>query len=301
MSITVNQVAKLTMHTGSIYSLAKGENEKYFFSGGSEGIVAKWDVDALNKPAAVAKVDGQIFALLFLPEKNHLIIGTMSGGLHVIDLNEKKEIHYITFHELSIFDIKVHEGKIFVCSKDGTLSIWNAESYQLEKVITVSDQALRMIAFHPKKNEAATGSSDNKIYLLDADKRQITSTLEGPDNSVFSVCYNDDGTELIAGSRDAQLYVYDSIQQRLKFQIKAHLYNINHLTMILENKFLASASRDKTIRIWSSENFELQRSLDKEKYDGHINSVNKLLWLHSQNFLISASDDRSIIVWKIEN
>ncbi|HYV91078.1 MAG TPA: WD40 repeat domain-containing protein [Chitinophagales bacterium] len=301
MSLTVNQIAKLTLHQGSIYSLEKGENENYFFSGGSEGIVARWDVETLDKPIAVAKIDGQIFAMLFLPEKNHLLIGTMSGGLHVIDLNKKKELHYITFHELSIFDIKVHEGKVFVCSKDGTLSIWNAESYQLEKVITVSDQSLRMIAFHPEKNEAAMGSSDNKIYLLDIDQLQIISVLEGPDNSVFSVCYNEVGSELIAGSRDAQLYIYDLKQQRLRFQLKAHLYTINHLTLILGNKFVASASRDKTIRIWDAKSFELQKSLDKEKYDGHVNSVNKLLWLHSRNFLISASDDRSIIVWKIKN
>jgi WD40 repeat protein len=69
--------------------------------------------------------------------------------------------------------------------------------------------------------------------------------------------------------------------------------------LILENKFFASASRDKTIRIWSAETYELQKSIDKEKYDGHLNSVNKLLWLHSHNYLISGSDDRSIIIWKV--
>jgi WD40 repeat protein len=299
MSLQVEQVAKLTMHQGSIYTLIPGEDENSFFSAGGEGIVAKWKIDGLDKPIAVAKVEGQIFALLFLPQKHHLLIGTMSGGLHVIDLNLKKEIHYFTYHEQSIFDMHEHGGEIYVCSKDGTLSIWNSETYQLEKVVVVSDQSLRMMAFHPLRNEAVIGCSDNRIYLLDLDLHKIISVLEGPTNSVFSVCYNEIGSELLAGSRDAQLYVYDLNERRLKSQVKAHLYTINSITYILENKFLVTASRDKTMRIWNAETFELLKSLDKEKYDGHINSVNKLLWLHSHHYLISCSDDRSIIIWKI--
>lgn len=300
MSLLVTQAAKLRLHQGSIYCLAGGADDYSFFSGGSEGLVASWNAHSPAHSSAVAKVDGHIFALLFLKEKNHLVIGTMSGALHVIDLNLKKEIHYITFHQQSIFDIKQHEGKIFVCSKDGTLSVWESESYQLLKVISASDQALRMIAFNPAKNEAAIGSSDNKIYLLDARRFQITSSLEGPENSVFSVCYNETGNELIAGSRDAQLYVYQLPELKLKIRIKAHLYTVNHILMIPGSRIFATASRDKTIRIWNSEDFELQKSLDREKYDGHINSVNKLMWLGAGRFLVSCSDDRTIIVWKIE-
>ncbi len=299
MSLMITQVAKLRLHQGSIYCLEKGENDLTFFSAGSEGLVAKWNIQDVKNPVAVAKVDGHIFSLLFLAHKNHLLIGTMSGALHIIDLKLKKEIHYIAFHEQSIFDIKEHDGKIFVCSKDGSLSIWNAETYQFYKLITMSQQALRIIVFNPLEEEASIGSSDNKIYILDTRLLQITGSLEGPDNSVFSLCYSR-GSDLIAGSRDAQLYIYDSATFSLKSQIKAHLYTINHIVSLPEFGLLATASRDKTIRLWNAETLELEKSLDKEKYDGHINSVNKLLWLSSDQFLISCSDDRSVIVWKIE-
>src|SRR5262245_28989060 len=114
MSIIIKQVTALKLHQGSIYSL--DSNGNYFYSGGSEGIVARWDLSELNRAAAAARVNGQIFSLLFIAEKNHLIIGTMSGGIHVIDLTEKKEIHNITFHQQSVFDLKLHGQKIFACS-----------------------------------------------------------------------------------------------------------------------------------------------------------------------------------------
>lgn len=287
------------MHQGSIYALAPGGTDTTFLSAGSEGIVAQWNLDDPANAVALAKVDGQVFSLLLLPEKNHLVIGTMSGGLHVIDLNQKKEIHYITYHEQSIFDIKLHEEQLFVASKDGTLSVWSAIDYTLQRVLTISDLSLRMIDFHPFRNEAIVACSDNHCYVVDIEHWKIKAVLQGPENSVFSVCYTPDGERLLAGSRDAQLYVYDMKTNRLERQIKAHLYTINHIQFILGNKLFATASRDKTVRIWDATTFELLKAIDKEKYSGHINSVNRLLWITSRSCLISASDDRSIIAWKI--
>src|SRR5215467_14584188 len=103
MNLSVTQFARLALHQGSIYAICNGRNDHEFFSGGSEGIVALWNLDDTKNVVAVAKVNGQIFSMLHLHDENQLVLGTMSGGLHVIDLNEKKEIHYITYHQDSIF------------------------------------------------------------------------------------------------------------------------------------------------------------------------------------------------------
>lgn len=298
MNLIVEPVSKLPLHQGSVYALCGGATEDEFYSAGSEGIVAKWNLHHLNEARAAAKVDGQVFALLYQPHGNRLVLGTMSGGMHVIDLNERKEVHYITYHEQSIFDLKEHKGKIFAASKDGTLTVWNSDSFQLERVLVISDQSLRCMAIHEDSNLAAVGCSDNHVYLIDLSEWKIISKLSGPANSVFSVCFFDED-RLAAGSRDAQLYVYDVKSHRQIQHIKAHLYTINHIVSIPEQNIFITASRDKTIRIWNTQTFDLLKSLDKEKYDGHINSVNKLLWIPSRNYLVSVSDDRAVIIWKI--
>lgn len=295
----IEQISKFALHKGSVYALVNGNSGNSFLSAGSEGIVVQWNLNDPLNAVAIAKVDGQVFSLLLLPEKNHLVIGTMSGGLHIIDLSEKKEIHYITYHEQSIFDIKLYEQQLLVASKDGTLSVWSVKDYSLQRVVNVSDLSLRMIDLHSSRQEAAIACSDNNTYLLNLEHWKIKAVLQGPSNSVFSVAYVQGSEKLLAGSRDAQLYVYDLKTKQLEKQIKAHLYTINHLQFISGNKYFATASRDKTIRIWEAETFELLKVLDKEKSNGHINSVNRLLWIPSQSVLLSASDDRSIIAWKL--
>jgi WD40 repeat protein len=64
-------------------------------------------------------------------------------------------------------------------------------------------------------------------------------------------------------------------------------------------KYIATASRDKTVKIWDAENLKVLARIDKEKNEGHVNSVNTLQWM-SDEVLLTAGDDRSIIAWKVE-
>lgn len=295
----VDQVARFTLHKGSVYALSQGSDASSFLSAGSEGLVVEWNINDASNAVALARVNSQVFALLNIPEKKLLVIGTMAGGIHVIDLVLKSEIHYITYHQQSIFDIKLYNDQVLVASKDGTLTVWSAVDFSLQRILTISNLSLRMIDLNPLKNEMAIASSDNKVYIVDLSQWKVKAILQGPSNSVFSVSFIPALNKLLAGSRDAQLYEYDLNNLQLEKQIKAHLYTINHLQLISGDQFIATASRDKTIRIWNSHSLELLKSLDHLKCGGHTKSVNRLLWLPEQNVLVSASDDRTVIAWRI--
>ena len=63
---------------------------------------------------------------------------------------------------------------------------------------------------------------------------------------------------------------------------------------------LASASKDKSIRIWDTKTWQLLKVINRKKYEYHSNSVNKIIWSADDKSLISVSDDRLGIIWKIE-
>lgn len=78
----------------------------------------------------------------------------------------------------------------------------------------------------------------------------------------------------------------------------AHMFTINHLAFSPDGSLFATASRDKTIKIWDTYSLKLLKVLDTIRHGGHINSVNRLLWL--PEMLVSASDDQRAIIWEVE-
>jgi WD40 repeat protein len=67
-----------------------------------------------------------------------------------------------------------------------------------------------------------------------------------------------------------------------------------------DGKYFATASMDKSIKVWDTTAMKLLKVIDKARHAGHGTSVNKLLWTAFNNQLISTSDDRSISVWDIQ-
>jgi platelet-activating factor acetylhydrolase IB subunit alpha len=64
----------------------------------------------------------------------------------------------------------------------------------------------------------------------------------------------------------------------------------------VQRDYLASASRDKTIKIWEVRNSRCVITLV-----GHDNWVTDLVFHPSGKYLLSSSDDKSIRVWDLSN
>lgn len=299
--LAIKKIKQFIGHRNSIYILEKGSEPHLFFSGSGDGLVVEWNLIEDDDPIAIAKNPNQVFSLHHIPEKNLLFIGEMQGGIHVIDLASKKEIHYLLYHQKAIFDLQANDNLLFAASGDGSVSIWSLDNFKLVKQILLSEQNIRSIDFHPNKKEMAVACSDNLIYIIDLKKNQVRQKLSANKNSIFSVKYSPDGKILLSGSRDAHLNIWEVEKNyELRQTFPAHLFTINHIVYSPDGKLFATASRDKTIKIWDSENFKLLKVIDKEKLEGHKNSVNKLLWTNYHNYLISCSDDRAIMVWEIK-
>ncbi|XHR96551.1 hypothetical protein ACFJIV_07785 [Mucilaginibacter sp. UC70_90] len=75
---------------------------------------------------------------------------------------------------------------------------------------------------------------------------------------------------------------------------------MNHIAFHPTLPYFATASMDKSIKIWGSDDFKLYKNISREKgYPGHVLSINKLAWGTSDQ-LLSVSDDKKIISWEIK-
>ncbi len=297
--IKVQKIHELTGHQAAIYSLNVLQDHQ-FLSAGGDGWVLQWDLQHPEKAKVIAKIDDRIFATAFDKKRQLLIIGNMSGGLHWVDLTQKKNPNNYQFHQKSIYDLQILHDHLYVTSGDGKLSKWSLDSHRILESIQLSHQNLRGISISPDQKTLAISASDQHLYFVDVDQFSYKNHIEnGHQHSIFSSVYHPSNSTIFTGGRDAQLKSWDVDRMELKQTVPAHLYTINQLIHSYDEQWLVSASRDKTIKIWDMESLQLLKVIDRIKFGGHLGSVNDLIWLPKTNKLLSTGDDRTIMVWEI--
>ncbi len=308
----IKKIAQLIGHQGSVFALTQGHTPQYMLSGAGDGWIVEWDLEKPEVGKLLAKVDSNIFSLLFLSDKNQIIAGNMNGGLHFIDLNNPDKNKNIAHHSKGVFDIQLIHNQLFTIGGDGIITRWSIEGSHSIESFQLSAKSLRCMDFSNERREFAIGASDGHIYFLDEKLNLKNIFKNAHKNSVFSIKYALDGQYLISGGRDALLKTWqlDKNTEGVS-ETSAHLYTINAIAFHPQNPYIfATASRDKTIKIWqlitSTENNKIEiedvkllKVINTIRHGGHLNSVNILSWTPYNNWLISGSDDRSLMIWNV--
>lgn len=297
-TIEVKKIKTLSGHNDALYTLEQ-ISDSHFVSAGGDGIIALWDLHDPENGKMIAKIPSSVYALSYQETNGKLVVGQNFSGIHLIDVEQGKEVGSVAITESSIFDIQSDEKSIWVACGDGTLIHldWNLNVLQKEKY---SDKSARTIAISPNKKEIAVGYSDNTIRILEPETLKLKQEIEAHKISVFTLQYHPRLPLLVSGSRDAKLKFWD-VQNNYSLveEIPAHMYAINHMYFRPDGQYFVTCSMDKSIKVWDSHRFKLLKVIDKGRHAGHGTSVNKLLWMPFNNWIVSCSDDRTISIWDV--
>lgn len=294
--LKITLLHNLEGHTGAVYTLLQQPAGKsHFLAAGGDGQVSGWDASKPGDGELRAKVDGKIFCSAFSPDGNALLLGTFEGD--VIQIKDK-EVKRVRHHAKAVFGIFPRKEDFLSLSADGCLARWDYHGEEARSSFRLNYEGLRSCATFD--SSTLIGGSNGALYFLDPEDFHIQQKIEqAHSGSIFTLLPMEDWGVFLSGAMDAQLNVWSPDGQLIK-NIPAHLYTINHLVHLTGTDLIATASRDKTIKIWHGPELELLKVLDFAKYSGHTHSVNALLWLPDERLLISSGDDRKILVWHID-
>jgi len=303
--LSIVQTHQLTGHTAAVFALSAAEEPSCFYSADGNGWVVKWDLREKDLGTAVAQAPSNVFSLKLLPNPRLLAVGTMQGTLYFIDYHQKTLLDSSIQTGKPVFCVETNQSVMYFGSGTGQLFETDIATLAISRQLQICLSSIRSIHIHPVLPVLALGCSDNLVYLVNLETFEISEVLSFHQSSVFSVRFSPDGRYLLCGSRDAYLSVWEMNPGKssvLLHTIPAHLFTINSLTYLPPFSLFASASRDKTIKLWDAETFELLKVIDPLKSDNwntHKNSVNCLLWLPDVQALVSGGDDRTLLVWQI--
>lgn len=299
--IQVKKTATYSGHRDCIYALAPGPTPEVFYTAGGDGLVVQWDTRKPDEGELMAKVEHSVYAIATDLAKNRMYVGHNYNGIHIIDIAQKKEIASTAITSAPIYSLLVHHNQLWIGAGDGTVYIMDTEDFSTRAKIKISQQNIRHLTKVPFGSHIIASSSDTHIYTIDATTFQVVAKpIAAHSNSVFAVAFADSGNVLVSGGRDAHLKKWSFPFWDLQVDIPAHLYAINDIQLSPSGKYLATASMDKSIKLWDSVSLQLLKVIDKSRHAGHGTSVNKILWMGSDESLVSVSDDRTVSLWHIQ-
>ncbi len=300
--ISISKKAQLSGHNAAIYKLVPGLKLGHFISGSGDGWIVDWEETTPETGKLIAQSDRQVFSLLAIPEQELLLAGNMEGYLNWVDLRNTEASKRTLMHPGGIFGLARSGDYFYALGGDGVLSKWDLLRRRVVESLRLSTKSLRSFSFHPDDAVLAIGASDGHIYFVDEKEFVLINVIkDAHDKSVFSLAFSYDGGKLLSGGRDALLkcWHFYAKQPKLETTINAHWFTINAIAFHPKGHIFATASRDKTMKIWETKTLKVLKVLEGVRDGGHVNSVNTLLWIDEGKFLVSAGDDRMIILWEL--
>lgn len=259
------------------------------------------DTTQMNLPeGAIARLGkGIISEIAYSPNGKYLAVAA-SIGVWIYDMTTYQEIALITGPKghLNSVDFSPDGKTIISGSEDGNVYLWDSETKIQKRTLTSSLLGADCVALTSDGNTIAIGGGtaeglDPTISLWHVSTGEFLKTFGGPYSPV-SLCFSPDGKTLVGGVRfEKGISVWNANTGELIKTLKGHeeFESINSIVFSPDGNIIASASNDKTVRLWSPHTGLLLQTLTE-----HTKSVNSVIFSPDGDTLISAGDD-GIRVW----
>lgn len=315
-------------HTKAARAIVSSAKSKSIYSGGSDGKIFKWieqggiwrgeQIAEFADPPPLVNTNYQVYSMDVSPDGSWLAIGGLypadrdANYAMLLNLNNpseapKKIPGYRSDIENVIF---APDGKGFFARSNSGRSIMYSDLTTSKEVVT-SKEKITSIDLSTDGSKLAGVGEDGNLYVWDVRKNfapTVYSILKGSSNDVLAVVFSPTSNDIIIGDQKGEIRIITAGQVRRV--LSGHTSLIQELKFSHSGKFLASASYDKTLRLWNMENLKEQPTVltgndwvwsmafspDDEQIMGGIHSVTEGMRASDTDFTIHAWPTKNTIM-----
>jgi PAS domain S-box-containing protein len=304
---TVNQT--LYAHINGTWEVAFSADGRRLISGGEDNLVRLWQ----RQSDILTVLRGHRASVWHTPisPDGQTIVSSSADGTIKLWNRAGQLLNTLTPPPGQVWSVDISpDGKAIAAgSDDGSLTLWTMQGKPL-KTISAHNATVRDVVFSPDGLEIASISWDGTAKLWKQDGTFIQTLSESlPKNRdrLNAGTFSHDNQWLAIGGRDTFLRLWHrnangKFPSQPQFTLKSHNETIWDVAFSPDGKFVATASEDTTIKLWSLDG-KLIRTIP-----AHTDRVNGITFIppHSGlpdnwgTVLASAGWDNKVKLWSLD-
>lgn len=275
----------------------------------SEDVCIKlWDYETGNFERSLKGHTDVVQDIAFDPQSGKLLVSCSADmSIRIWDIQETYScIKTLQGHDHNVSSVTFTPSgdHVVSSSRDRTIKIWEVATGYCIRTLVGHRDWVRQVRIFSDGNLMASCSNDQSVFVWQISTSSLSTNknleckhfeLRGHEHVVECVAWAPDSCnqaiQEAAGLQQSSRNLNGTSEMNSKKQALLHNTQQQQRT---SGPYLASGSRDKTIKVWDITTTQLLFTLN-----GHNNWVRGVIFHPGGKFLLSVSDDKSLRVWEL--
>lgn len=259
---------------GGARALETRKNHNYIYSGGSDGKIIQWRFSGAQWEAQEIVPDRVhdndrtndylVYSMDISPDEKWLA----AGGLYSMNRNEnfielydlanlKAAPKKIQGYKSDIGDIHfTPDGKGLYARDNSGQSIRYSDLTSAAREVIAVKGKISALELSPDGTKLAGAGVNGNLFIWDIKNNYAETSITIPNASLTAVCFAPDSKTIVAGTTSGQVYIMQN--GRTVRTLSGHTAGITNIRFNYKGSFMATASKDWSVRLWNYEDFRQQ-------------------------------------------